>query len=365
MRRPIGIYIHVPYCDQKCPYCDFYSVCDRSTADCYTNAVLEEMGRKTETELIADTLYLGGGTPPYLGTDNLIRLLEGARELFAFEGEATLEANPGSISLEMLSALSHAGYNRISFGVQSAADWELKALGRRHTAAEAAQAILWAKQAGFTNISADLMLGIPGQTVSSVRESIAFLTRLPLQHVSAYLLKIEERTPFAADGTISRCPSEEETCEIYLAAVEVLEKVGFHQYEISNFARDGFTCHHNLKYWRCEEYLGFGPAAHSYFDGKRYGHSRDLARYLTAPEETLFVTDEQPGDFEETAMLRLRLTEGLSLKDIQLLGAQPNAVLEKARPLERAGLLYCQNGRIALTPRGFLVSNAVIARLLY
>ena len=361
--KPVGIYIHIPFCDGKCPYCDFYSVCDRSAADRYTVALIGEMERQASPGVTADTLYLGGGTPPLLGTENLIRLIEAARRLYAFSGEATLEANPGSIGLPALTELREAGYNRISFGMQSAVPEELRRLGRRHTPEAVRDAVKVARTAGFDRISVDLMLGIPGQTEASLAESIGFVRSLGVSHVSAYLLKVEENTPFWRQRAWEECPGEEETCARYLQAVEALEAAGFLQYEISNFARPGQECRHNLKYWRCEEYLGFGPAAHGYFGGKRYGHTRDLAAYLACPDKTVFITDEHPGGFEEYAMLRLRLREGLRLSEAARYGADPALLRQKAAPYVQAGLVRLGEDTLALTPQGFLVSNSLIGAL--
>ena len=362
--EPIGIYIHIPFCNGKCPYCDFYSVCDRTAADRYTAALIGEMRQYASPGVTADTLYLGGGTPPLLGTENLIRLIEAARRLYAFAGEATLEANPRSVGLPMLTALREAGYNRISFGIQSAVPEELRRLGRKHTPDESRAAVEEAKQAGFANISADLMLGIPGQTAASLTESVGFVRSLGVSHVSAYLLKAEENTPFWRERIWEQCPGEEETCALYLQAVAQLGEAGFAQYEISNFAKTGLECRHNLKYWRCEAYLGFGPAALGYFGGKRYGHTRDLAAYLSDPAGTVYVTDEQPGGFEEYAMLRLRLSEGLSLAEAARFGIGPEALKHKAAPYAQAGLLRLEGDKISLTPEGFLVSNSLIGKLI-
>ena len=363
--KSIGLYLHIPFCREKCPYCDFYSVGRLSQAAAYTAALAGEMERRAEDGLAADTLYLGGGTPTLLGVPKLLRLLETARRYYAFTGEATLEANPNSVTPDMLLALHKAGFNRISFGVQSAVPAELDALGRKHTVGQSAQAVAWAKEAGFDNISADMMLGIPGQTTETALQTVSFLSSLGLQHISAYLLKIEEGTLFFRRDTARLCPDEAETCRIYLAVVSALEKAGFEQYEISNFAKPGYQSKHNLKYWHCEEYLGFGPAAHGFYNGLRYGHSRRLSAYLAAPEQTIFVTDEHAGEFEEYAMLRLRLTEGLGLKEAeQRFSVSADNLRRRAERFQKAGLLKATAERIVLTPQGFLVSNRLIAELI-
>lgn len=356
--------MHIPFCNGKCPYCDFYSECNVSLADAYTHALLDEMASAKRDDVMADTLYLGGGTPPLLGTENLLRILAAARKYFSFAGEATLEANPCSVTPEMLAALREAGYNRISFGMQSAVPEELAALGRKHTPEQVRYAVESAKQAGFDNLSVDLMLGIPYQTADSLRYSLDTVIGLPVQHVSAYMLKIEENTDFYRKKRWEDCPDEEQSCEMYLYAVERLQWAGFMQYEISNFAKSGMTCRHNLKYWRCEEYLGFGPAAHGYFGGVRYGHSRDLQRYLADAAQTISVTDDAPGSFSEYAMLRLRLNDGVFLPEAESrYGTAAYQMSEKAKRYESTGLLTVSPERVALTPQGFLVSNELIGQL--
>lgn len=364
MNKPIGLYVHIPFCNGKCPYCDFYSECDASLADAYTDAVIAEMAGASREQITADTLYLGGGTPPLLGTENLLRVLSAAREYFSFSGEATLEANPCSVTPEMLSALREAGYNRISFGMQSAVPEELAVLGRKHTPEQVRDAVESARRAGFSNLSLDLMLGIPRQTPESLRYSLDTVIGLPVQHISAYMLKIEENTDFYRKRRWEECPDEEQTCEMYLYTVEYLRQAGFLQYEISNFAKPGMACRHNLKYWRCEEYLGFGPAAHGYFGGLRYGHIRNLKRYLADASQTVSVTDDAPGSFAEYAMLRLRLNDGISLPEAKSrYGEAARRMAEKAKRYENTGLLTVSPERIALTPQGFLVSNELIGQL--
>lgn len=364
MNKQIGLYVHIPFCNGKCPYCDFYSECDLSLADAYTEALLAEMAAGEKENVSADTLYLGGGTPPLLGARNLVRIIDAARRHYSFAGEATLEANPCSVTEKMLSELREARYNRISFGMQSAAAGELAVLGRKHTSEQVHSAVESAKRVGFDNLSLDLMLGVPYQTSESIKYSLDTAIELDVQHISAYMLKIEENTDFYRKNRWEECPDEEQTCEIYLSTIEYLRQAGFMQYEISNFAKPGMECRHNLKYWRCEEYLGFGPAAHGYFGGARYGHSRDLKSYLFDASQTVSVTDDAPGSFAEYAMLRLRLTDGILLSEAEnRYGEAARQMAEKAKRYESSGLLIISPDRIALTPQGFLVSNELIGQL--
>lgn len=342
----LGLYIHVPFCVRKCPYCDFYSGALTRRED-YIAAVLRNLVRYDER---FDTVYFGGGTPSLL--HDIAGAVLGAVRL-SDHPEVTFECNPETVDIRVFGALKAAGVNRLSFGVQSLEDSELSALGRIHSAGRAKGAILEAAKFGFTNISADLMLGIPHQTRESLLRTIEALCALPITHVSAYMLKIEPNTVFGKSPP--PVPDEDETAELYLLAVEELQKRGFMQYEISNFAKSGFESRHNLKYWRCEEYLGVGPAAHSFYGGKRFAVPRDLEGFLDAPAQTEQVTDSAPCSKEERVMLGLRLTEGIPAEWVEGLPQK----LRKIPPQ----MIKHQNGRLSLTAEGFLLSNEIITIL--
>ncbi len=350
MNKPRGLYIHVPFCLSKCPYCDFYSVAfSKSAAERYAAAVVRNLKRYDEP---FDTVYFGGGTPILLS--GFIGEILSAAEIPS-GAEITAEANPCLCTKERLSELREAGVNRISIGVQSLQDEELSALGRRHSAAQAEAAILSAYAAGFDNISADLMLGIPNQTQQSLAETAERLCALPISHVSAYLLKIEPQTPFGKNppqGTAD----EDAAAELYLSAVRMLSQRGFLQYEISNFAKTGRESRHNLKYWRREEYLGIGPAAHSFYDGQRFAVPRDLARFLESERQFEELTDGAPDEFEERVMLGLRLAEGIPEELWKPLSGALKRIPKQYYRLS--------GGRLSLTPEGFLLSNEIIALLL-
>lgn len=369
MEKPIGLYIHVPFCLSKCPYCDFYSVkASGSECDGYVSAICRAIQNSPQKGRIVDTIYFGGGTPVLLGAKRLSDILDAAAKYFCFsDPEITLEVNPAAIPGRELAGLRAAGFNRISFGVQSGIDTELKALGRLHSASVARDCILAARKAGFSNISADLMLGIPHQTRESLGKSISFLTGLQLSHVSAYMLKIEENTEFKRQNKAALCPDENILAEMYLDCVKSLNGHGFIQYEISNFAKNDAISRHNLKYWTCGEYLGLGPSAHSFIGGSRFYLPRDLNAFINAENPlSLRVLDGEGGGFDEYAMLRLRLCEGLDLKQTAALyGVDTSNIAEKARALERNRLVKTDNGVISLTPEGFLLSNTVTAALLY
>ncbi len=354
-----GLYIHIPFCRKKCLYCDFYSVAlQDGFAERYTEAVRRNIAAYSgacNTTLRShhpfDTVYFGGGTPillaPYLG-----EMLSAAN--IAKDAEITAECNPCEMTDEALFALLKAGVNRISVGMQSLYDNELQALGRRHDRDTAIRAIERAKAAGFSDISADLMLGIPQQTSESLAKTLDTLTALPITHISAYMLKIEPDTPFGRNTP--DLPDEDSVADMYLQTVNALADKGFHQYEISNFAKRGFECRHNLKYWRREEYLGIGPAAHSFLNGRRFAVKRDLEEFLGSPRQVELTTDEAPDEYEERVMLGLRLSEGISEELWRPFG--------HALKLVPSNYYTIKGGRLALTAEGFLLSNEIISLLL-
>lgn len=357
--QPLGLYIHVPFCKQKCAYCDFFSAAlqadraDTSRTDAYVQAVIRNVkaaGKKY------DTVYFGGGTPSLLDARQIEDILSAAD--ISDGAEISMECNPDSADIAYLNNVRSAGVNRISFGIQSLNNAELKALGRIHSADKAVEAIVSAEKAGFGNISADIMLATPLQTAESLDRTVDMLLKLPLTHISAYMLKVENGTPLSLDRSLlEKVPDEDDTADMYLMTVKKLSAAGFEQYEISNFARSGFECRHNLKYWRCEEYFGTGPSAHSFLGGERYYCPADTEKFISAPlQERIFLSCG--GDKEEKAMLALRLTkEGLSLEDY------PEAE-KRAEPLLKSGLVKKEQGAVKLTPEGCLVSNEIICRLI-
>ncbi|HOO25689.1 MAG TPA: radical SAM family heme chaperone HemW [Clostridiales bacterium] len=371
--NPIGLYIHIPFCKAKCPYCDFYSSCGQEeNFEEYIRSLkkaFEVWAAKVAGPV--DSIYFGGGTPSLIGSDRLAKLTSKAKEAFNKNGEEireiTAECNPSDTGGEKsefdFENLATAGVNRISLGLQSALDSERKALGRIAGSKEAERAVKKAKAAGIENISLDLMLAIPGQNKDSLKASIDFCAKVGAKHISAYILKIEEGTPFAKVKDNLNLPDEDETAEIYLFAAEKLEEYGFKQYEISNFALPGYECFHNLKYWNCEEYLGLGPTAHSFISGKRFFFPADTNYFIDGQEP---IDDGRGGEFEEYAMLRLRLTEGISEKDtIKRFGhGFPESMIRKAKDLSSTELLDFTGDTISLTPKGFLLSNSIISELL-
>lgn len=367
MNHSLGLYIHVPFCSPaKCPYCDFYSVPFEPGRSARYLKALRAAAQTYAPRLAGRTVesvYFGGGTPTLLG-EGLAELLLFLKRLFtvAPDAEITVEANPGAHLADLLPVLRAAGFNRLSMGMQSACEAELAALGRRHTAQDAACAVEDARHAGFANISLDLMLATPGQTVESVRRSAAFAAGLGVEHVSAYLLKVEPGTPFAVRGQAEA--DEDRQADCYNAACEALESYGYRQYEISNFAKTGYASRHNVRYWDCGEYLGLGPGAHGFLDGRRFFYERSLTDFLAGRPP---VDDGPGGGMEEYVMLRLRLTDGLEEQALQARFETDFSIFNTGTltQLESGWFLRQDGGKIALTRRGFLVSNTVISALLF
>ena len=277
----IGVYIHIPFCNEKCPYCDFYSVnYDNNLEEKYIDSIIREIEKSKKNK--ADSLYIGGGTPSCINPKRLASVIITAKDKFDIDdfAEITVECNPSNDLKILLPVLSNAGVNRISMGLQSAVFQERKALGRKAKPEDVQKAVELARDTGIENISLDLMLGVPKQTKESLKSSIDFCKSLDIEHISAYILKIEENTPFYKMKNTLELPSEDEVASLYIYACNQLEKSGFNQYEISNFSKNGKESKHNLKYWNCDEYLGFGASAHSFIDGKRFFYSRDLKNYI-------------------------------------------------------------------------------------
>ncbi|MBR5309982.1 MAG: radical SAM family heme chaperone HemW [Oscillospiraceae bacterium] len=367
-KDPVGLYIHVPFCRQKCRYCDFYSFPKgEEYFEIYKNRVIEAIdfyGKKYARSY--NSLYFGGGTPLLLGEKHLCDIMEAAKPYLTPDAEVTAEGNPGIAENIDFSALRSSGINRLSFGLQSANDKELSSLGRIHTKKEAEETIKAAKKAGFDNISLDLMLGIPYQTKESILESIDFCDSVGATHISSYMLKIEEGTPLSKSELRFLCADEEEAADFYLLACEELSKRGFEQYEISNFAKDGKRSFHNLRYWLDGEYIGIGPSAHSFMEGRRYYFERSIKDFIEKPFDEIEKEESSGGGWEEYAMLRLRLSDGLDTAELyEKFPDAPKNILENAKPFIKPGLLNITGTKISFTPKGFLLSNALTAEILY
>ncbi len=359
-----GIYIHIPFCQTKCPYCDFYSM--RGTdekKDLYLEALNKEI--IFCENIFADTIYLGGGTPSVFGKERLKNLIENAKKQFHFStGEITVEVNPSSCDEELIKALASAGVNRISMGLQSAVDEERKILGRHSDREKIKESIELCKSYGIENISLDVMLGVPEQTMESLEKTLEFVVNSGAKHISAYILKIEENTLFFRRQNDLPLPDEDTVCDMYEFVCSYLEKSGFNQYEISNFSKPGFESRHNLKYWNSEEYLGLGPAAHSFVNKKRFYHERNFEEYLKNPTE--YIPDGDGGSFEEFAMLKLRLTKGLSIKETSEKFSKENFenILKNSQKFIDMKLMSFDGENLHFTRQGFLLSNTILSEII-
>lgn len=362
--KNIGLYIHIPFCKSKCPYCDFYSLrSDVCGYDDYTMCVLESL--ETWADKInrrADTLYFGGGTPSLIGGRSIALITRRARELFGIDGEITVECNPSATEDGFFETVAAAGVNRISLGMQSAVDSERKKLGRSADRKKIADCIAAARSAGIENISLDVMLGVPNQTEESLKETADFCLEMNVPHISAYMLKLEEGTYYYNNADKLNLPDDDETADMYLLLGDILESAGMRNYEISNFAKSGFEGRHNLKYWNAEEYLGIGPAAHSFIDGKRFYYPRDI-EYFKAGKEPIF--DGTGGDEDEYIMLRLRLADGIIFEEFEKRFGEKfsEKIIEKAKKFEAKKYLVCDEKSLRLTRKGFLISNYIISEL--
>lgn len=374
--KSLGLYIHIPFCKQKCVYCDFYSLSgNESRMDDYTDALCAHL---LETAPFAaghsvDTVYFGGGTPSYLGEKRLVKLLKIISKKYhvAKDAEITLEANPDSAGdWKTLKALRKAGVNRLSLGMQSACDAELQKIGRVHTMAQVRAAVEAARRARIENLSLDLIYGLPGQTLEQWQKNLAAAVDLAPEHLSCYGLKVEEGTPLFARRETAGLPGDEAQADMYLHTVDYLARHGYQQYEISNFARTGRESRHNLKYWLLEEYAGFGPGAHSDFGGVRYAYERDLERYIRGVKEHTPMLSESeripPLDRDtEWVMLGLRTVRGLDPREFETrFRRRFSCFLPFLTQCQQAGYAVQEEGRWHLTPRGFLVSNQIIGGML-
>ena len=366
---PKGLYLHIPFCAKKCAYCDFYSACvSDGMLDSYTESLIREIKNwgGVLRRPVFDTVYFGGGTPSLLG-ERLAAVTDAVYSAFEITSgaEITLELNPTgdrSKTADFMKTARKSGINRLSVGAQSGSDRELKLLGRTHTAADTLAAVNAAREAGFDNISLDLMLGLPGSDTGTLSKSIDFVLSAGPEHISAYILKIEENTYFYKMRDSISLPDDDSVADQYLYMCERLEKSGYTHYEISNFCLPGRESRHNLKYWRCGEYLGIGPSAHSFINGKRFYYPRDMKAFIKGTKP---VYDGNGGDAEEYIMLRLRLAEGLDLKELESrFGINTDKIKKAILPLEKAGFLKTGDSTIRLTDKGMTVSNSIITEIL-
>lgn len=364
-----GIYLHVPFCRVKCGYCDFYSVpYGENVVERYIRALIKEMelmGRRYEGSSFS-TLYIGGGTPSLLSASDLSRILQGLRHNFAFlPTEITLECNPVSSSRGYFTDIKSLGINRLSLGVQALDDGLLELLGRSHGLKEVLDALSGARAAGFDNVSFDLIYGIPGQSPADWRRNVEKAVSLNPDHISAYELSFPEGTDFGflrASGRLS-APGDGEIAEMYGIACRLLAENGLARYEISNFARPGMECRHNLNYWMRGSYLGLGPSAHSFMKGQRFWNVSSIEDYMRSlcRGEIPMACSERPSSREEEferVMLSLRTAAGIAVPEV------PAYMEDLIAPHISSGLMEIEGQRLRLSERGIMVSNEIFLRLM-
>ena len=369
-----GIYVHFPFCDAKCLYCDFFSVPDMRKKELYEEALATALLSYKDLGITADTVFFGGGTPSLMSEAGAEKIFSALHTAFKItkDAEITLEANPSSLSSfpEKLSLFKSLGVNRLSLGAQSMNEKELTALGRRHSPLDVENTVNSARRVGFDNISLDLMVRIPHQTPETLLDTLENAVSLSPDHLSLYTLSIEDRTVFGARhkrGDSLSLASEECEEEMWESACSFLAKNGFEHYEVSNFAHDGKHSRHNLKYWRAQEYIGVGASAHSYFESVRYSHPAGLDSFIENP--TKRENEEAIDDTTralEYVMLSLRLSDGILFDTLEKKHGifLPKAFFVLAKRLEASGLAMLSDTGLTLTEKGWRVSNSIIENVL-
>ena len=374
----LGLYIHIPFCRQKCSYCDFPSYIGMDQLyDSYTEALRREIagqGLRFSAAHVG-TVYLGGGTPSVLPTKLLISIVDEIKDNFCLDEsvEFTMEANPGTVNLETLATLRQAGINRVSFGIQSFSDSRLAYLGRIHNGHQGNEAVHLARQAGFHNISLDLMYDLPGQTVEDRQHSLQCAADLGVEHISAYGLKIEAGTPLAYlhDSGELTLPNDDVQGDLYEWVNNYLPSRGYGRYEISNYAKAGFRCRHNLRYWQFLPYVGLGAAAHSFLNGDRFANTTNINEYIDRIKQGLSAIEyrehlTQTDAMAEYCFLSLRTAEGISLQEFRnRFGVSYEQIYEvQTRKLVKRGMVTSSGGSVRLTAVGMKYGNQVFCDFL-
>ncbi len=370
--KPVGLYVHIPFCVKKCNYCDFCSFPEGMVdwRESYISALCSEIELYKGRNIALDSIFFGGGTPSLLSVNEFSRVVETIKECFSLtpDFEFTVEANPKTLDIYKMRSFVSFGVNRLSIGLQSIHENEMKKLGRIHNFIDFKECYDMARRCEIENINVDLMYGIPEQTMDSFSKTLDEIIALKPEHLSLYGLILEEGTRFFEKKDSLALPTDDTECDMYYLACRRLSDAGYSHYEISNYALDGHKCRHNLKYWRDEEYIGVGLSAYSYFDGRRFGNSRDIMEYLRGncakydSGEIISCSDEA----YEYVMLGLRLSEGLSLSEykkrfcIDFLDGREDLV----DSLVKADYMKISDGRISLTERGFYVSNTILTELI-
>ncbi len=366
MTNNISLYVHIPFCVKKCDYCAFYSVsgAEDDIKEKYFQGLIKQI-EGFETGIPVSTIYFGGGTPPVLGINRLCLVLEKLKTKFNIskDCEITIELNPKTVDLDDLIRLKKAGFNRLSIGIQSADDRILGSIGRIHTFEEGKKCIRDGRNAGFENISADIIFALPDQNTEEFKRGVVDIVETGVQHISAYSLQLEEGTPLFERRTSLSFPDEDEEEGQYNALWRILTEKGFEHYEISSFAKKGFRSRHNMNYWARGEYFGFGAAAHSFYMGRRFSAPSDIKYYTENSDKPFFgVTDFREAEIisqdeaaEERIMLGLRTADGALI---------PEKAFAQAERIAKLGYGTFDNGVLRLNSKGFRVSNEIIGKIL-
>lgn len=378
--KGLGIYIHIPFCVSRCKYCDFYSQTDLSAPlqDTYIDALckhIKEYSLQTKQHVVT-SIYIGGGTPSLLKPEHIKRLIKCIKSNYRLtvKCEISMEVNPGTVDYKQLKQIKKIGINRLSIGAQSFEDCELEVCGRVHSTEQIYQAVLDARKAKFDNVSLDFIYGLPGQTKETLRQSLSDAVELQVDHISLYGLKIEQGTPFWYSRKKLPFPDEDTECDMYLESVQFLQDAGYAQYEISNFAKQGKRCKHNLRYWNGDEYIGFGPAAHSYFGGKRFSFKKDLKLYINTFDQTKKVSEPIIDEYidipytariAEYVMLRFRLNDGINKEMFRKRFDKKfdDVYYNRIKPFIASGHIVETKNGYAFTLKGMCVSNYILARV--
>lgn len=368
--RALGLYIHIPFCKQKCNYCDFYSLggCQDSTIEEYIDCLCKQIeGQQEEYKgYTVDTVFLGGGTPSLVSPKDINKLFTQIYKCFNVENgaEISIEINPGTVDNDKLKAYKSVGINRISIGLQSTSNKDLITLGRIHTYEVFLETYKQVRKMGFENVSVDLMYGLPNQKAADFLKILEQVSDFQPEHISAYCLKIEENTPFGRMKDTLPLPTDDEEYEVYLALCSFLKEKGYVQYEISNFSKVGFRSKHNLKYWLGEEYLGLGPGAHSFINGRRFSYAPSIKKYISMPVKEYEENDSILSSEDEYIMLRLRLSDGVDSSVFyskfgkELIRTYPNI-----KKFIKSGHILEDNGIYKLSTEGLFVSNYILTEL--
>lgn len=376
--RKLGLYLHIPFCVKKCNYCDFYSLCTLKgeNLSSYIDALCSHIERESQAyrEREIDTIFIGGGTPSLIECEDFIKLCDTIKKSLnvAENVEFSIEANPDTITQEKAQTWKECGVNRVSIGLQSALDEDLSVLGRVHDLKAFETGFSIVRERGFDNVNVDIMYALPSQTVAGLSKTLDYVAKLSPEHISAYCLKIEDSTPFAKMIDSLSIATDDEQYEMYLSIFEHLSSLGYEQYEISNFARQGKRCRHNMKYWLREEYIALGPSAHSFFDGKRYFYEPSVEKY-TLPlvngsvpeklfeEEHTLSSDEK---IDEYVMLRLRLCDGVCEDEFRKEFGKELSSLYDFEKYIKSGHIVKKGNSYSFTTKGFFVSNFILSDIL-